>query len=132
MKNYDNHFVSAMYAVNEDRNKRRKRRKYNNKYKKYLDKAVELNYMGYTKKDEDLVVVGRREIILTINDTKVVKEVRKWGYVPIEKPWVKKVWYSGTRKYARKCTNNKLRNCKELGKNPGAYRKVFDYWDAMS
>ena len=90
MKNYDNHFVSAMYAVNEDRNKRRKRRKYNNKYKKYLDKAVKLNYMGYTKKDEDLVVVGRREIILTINDTKVVKEVRKWGYVPIEKPWVKK------------------------------------------
>lgn len=130
MKDYDNHFVSAMYAVNEDREKRRKRRKNTKQYKKYLNKAARLNYTGYYNKDEDLVV-SRKEILVTIDNQLVVREVRQWDYVPVEKPWIKKVWYSGTRKCAKKYTNKRLRNCKDLGTNPGAYRKVFDYWNTL-
>lgn len=39
-----------------------------------------------------------------------------------------KIYYSGARKYAKYCSNRKVRNSNNFPLRGGGYRKVFDYW----
>lgn len=39
-----------------------------------------------------------------------------------------KIYYSGARKYAKYCSNRKVRNSNNFSLRGGGYRKVFDYW----
>jgi hypothetical protein len=39
-----------------------------------------------------------------------------------------KIYYSGRRKYAKYCSNRKVRNSNDFPLRGNGYRKVFDYW----
>lgn len=39
-----------------------------------------------------------------------------------------KIFYSGRRKYAKYCSNRKVRNSNEFSLRGGGYRRVYDFW----
>jgi len=66
---------------------------------------------------------------LTQQKYKNLSKLRWWTvyYNENEDRYIK-IYYSGARKYAKYCSNRKVRNSNNFSLKGGGYRKVFDYW----
>lgn len=153
-KDYNEAFNSASYEKKRERNKRYNRRVTEKRIKKKRLKHVDDSYFGYYAVKEKRVCVGTRTVIRdkiikpiyeTYYDYKLQEEVTKlvgydtektkltfkrYEYVPLEKPYLKPFYVSGSRKHAKRMTNRKIRNNRllDIGNQPSNYRKMYDYW----
>lgn len=75
-----------------------------------------------------------KDVIYEVPD-RIKKQLNSVDYIPI-KPWIKRYYVSGAKKFAKSMTSSKLRNIKfteddeignDIGHNPSDYRKVFDF-----
>lgn len=157
MHDYNTAFNAGSYDVEQARRKRAKRRKDScRKKKERFEKAKNCCCFGWSVKDDVLVQKGvtqhKKVYYLPVYEQyfnyKIGSyEQKQIGVEKVEKtfnrvnveyqkiePYLMRFSATGRKTLSKQQTNRRIRRNKDnftLGRAPGSYKKVFDYWDQV-